>query len=132
MKIAICADEEKEQGLTGECVSRSPYLVLADSESGEITTLPNPAVDAQQHRGQVAAEAIIDAAAEAVIGTHFGHKAHALLTKWGVSVYQVAPGRVSDVIADYRSGRLRPVKDGTPCAHQHERARECRGGRCCH
>lgn len=125
MKIVICADQHREQGETGACISRSPYFVIADTDSDDVSAIRNPAVGADFRRGRVAAEIIIESGAKSVVGTHFGDKARRLLQRCGVTIYQVVPGKVSRIIADFKAGRLHSSRDITACAHENTRSEAC-------
>ncbi|MBU0678713.1 MAG: hypothetical protein KJ626_11410 [Verrucomicrobia bacterium] len=137
MKVAVCAEEGSKASWIGKCVSKSPFFVLADTDSGEFESMPNPAIGAKGHHGRVAAEALIRTSVKSVIGTHFGHKAMRLLAAEGISVYQTEPGVVEHAVQAHKAGRLSLAQEGNPC-HDSSSHRSCckggagHGGTCCH
>ena len=117
MKIAVCAEEGHEEAQLSRCVSRSPYFVLADTEAGTFEALPNPAAKVHRHYGEAAADALINASASAVVGTHFGHTTYRLLENSGIAVHQAAGGVVKELVEECRAGRLPRIGQGDPCNH---------------
>jgi predicted Fe-Mo cluster-binding NifX family protein len=117
MKIAVCAEEGHEDAQLSRCVSRSPYFIVADTAAGTFEAVRNPAADVRRHYGEAAADALIDASASAVVGTHFGHTAYRLLTNAGIAVHQAPGGVVKELVEECRSGRLPRRGEGHPCDH---------------
>lgn len=115
MKIAVCAEDGHPEARLSQCVSRSPFFVLADTELGTFTGVRNPAADVHRQYGKAAANALINASASAVIGTHFGHTAFRLLSESGIAVHQAPGGVVKDLVEECRAGRLPWLSEEDPC-----------------
>ena len=124
MKIVVCASGEGEGARVADCISKSPYLVVVDMESGGVETVSNPAMEGGGHRGVTAAMAVAGVPAAAVIGGHFGRKAFRVLSKRGVVVHRAREGTVRDVIQAYRDSRLPVLHEENPC-HDEEEHRVC-------
>ena len=124
MKIAVCAEEGHEDAQLSQCVSRSPFFVLADTEAGTFEGVRNPAKNVNRHYGETAAESLIDASVSAVIGTHFGHSIYRLLSNSGIAIHQAPGGKVKDLVSQWQTGNLPRMGNGDPC-HEQGHGRNC-------
>ena len=75
MKIAIPMEEKSMSSSICVTFGRAPYFLIFDTDTEKETYIENPAAAAQGGAGIKAAQAVIDAGAEAVILPRLGQNA---------------------------------------------------------
>jgi predicted Fe-Mo cluster-binding NifX family protein len=110
MKIIVTS---QGAGLDSEVDSRfgrAAAFVLYDTISAEAQTISNDGADSSGHgAGTQAAEMVSRLGADCVITGHCGPKAFRTLSAAVVLLYTGAEGRVSDGVAAFVVGRLKPA-----------------------
>lgn len=97
----------------------APYIVLHDPEDGTYEALPNPAAQAQAHRGMVIASFLLKRDVTAVIGHHMGPHPVQALRRAGVPIYEGREGlTVREVVALWARGELTALPTDGPLDDQ--------------
>jgi predicted Fe-Mo cluster-binding NifX family protein len=118
MKVVVTAHHASWDAPVDARFGRARTFVLVDSESRELTEIPNSqALDAAQGAGVQAAALVCRSGCEAVITGHCGPKAFAALTAGGVKVYTGAQGSVAEAVADLEGGRLQCLDQADVAGH---------------
>lgn len=107
---------------------RCPTFTIVDTDGmGSAKTIPNPGAQAGGGAGIAAAQAVIDAGAEAVITGNCGPNASGALSRSGIRVYS-ASGSLKAAVDDLLAGKL--SSSGSPSVPGHfGMGRGFRGGR---
>lgn len=111
MKIAIPAEGDS---LNSEvCISfgRTPYFIVADTESDEFSVIDNKAVSEQSGAGVKAAQAVADSGAGAVVTFHCGKNAADVLKAADIKIYKAVKGTVKDMVQSYNAGKLNELAE---------------------
>ena len=117
MKIAITA---MGKGLDAEVdprFGRCQYFIIFDTETGAFEALDNASVSLGGGAGIQSAQTIVEKDAEAVLTGNVGPNAFRTLSAAGISIYAGASGKVSDAIAQFKSGTLKSFSAPSVASH---------------
>ena len=111
MKIAISAQGTDLNARVEPRFGRTPYFVIIDEETGEVTYIDNRAsANAGHGAGPNAASAIADAGAQVVLtGNGPGGNAAKVIESMGIAVYAGAAGTVREAYEAYKANKLTRV-----------------------
>ena len=104
MIIAVPVDENKK----AVCVSfgRAPFFLFKDTESGAEEFKVNPAAEAQGGAGVIAAQAVVDGRADALITVRCGENAAEVFQAANMKIYKSEGSDARENIAALIDGRL--------------------------
>lgn len=119
MKVIVSARETNLEAPVDTRFGRTRYLLLVDSESGQVEeVISNSAnVAAGQGAGVQAASAVAATPAEAVISGNLGPKAFAVLERAGIPVFKAPPSSVAEVVSAFTRGELEQQREATVRGH---------------
>jgi predicted Fe-Mo cluster-binding NifX family protein len=107
MKVLVTAQRGAMDAPVDPRFGRAPFLVLVDTETGELTAIDNShAQDAAQGAGVHAAATACRTGARVLLTGHCGPKAFAALSAGGVQVFTGAEGTVAEALARFAAGQL--------------------------
>jgi predicted Fe-Mo cluster-binding NifX family protein len=106
MKIAISATGANLDAEVDPRFGRCQYFIIADPETMEFEAMSNSSAAASGGAGIAAAQAVAAKGIEAVLTGNCGPNAHSVLSAAGVKIVTGVSGKVSDMIKDYRAGKL--------------------------
>ncbi len=112
MKIIVASSGKGLNANVFPVFGRCPSFSLVEADGKKITgekEVANPGYQAGGGAGIVAAQAVIDAGAQAVIAGNFGPNAGMVLSQAGISVYSVAGGTVKQAVESLIAGKLPPA-----------------------
>jgi predicted Fe-Mo cluster-binding NifX family protein len=111
MKIAVTSTGETLNSEVDPRFGRARYLIVIDSDTGEVESMDNRMNrDALHGAGVRAGEALILMGARVLITGHCGPTAFRVLDTAGITVVTGAAGRVKDVLALYEKGDLKEAR----------------------
>ena len=111
MKIAISSTGQSPDCKMHELFGRCDFLIVFDTETGEVKAVKNENKDAESGAGIGCAQVVFDEGAQAVISGKVGPKAYEVLRHAGVDVFLAYPeSLVSGVLIRYKEGRLRKME----------------------
>ncbi|MEA4896745.1 MAG: NifB/NifX family molybdenum-iron cluster-binding protein [Christensenellaceae bacterium] len=115
MIIAIPVNEDR----TTVCPSfgRAPYFWVADTQSGGKSILENAAARSESGAGIRAAQAVMDAKADALVAPRLGENAANVLKAAGVKLYVPASDGAQANVDALLSGSLEPLTQIHPGFH---------------
>lgn len=104
MLIAVPMDENKKD----VCVSfgRAPFFLFKDSESSKEEFVLNPAADAQGGAGVIAAQAVVDGGADALITVRCGENAAEVFKAANIKIYKSEGADAHENLRALSEGRL--------------------------
>ncbi|RMD57466.1 MAG: dinitrogenase iron-molybdenum cofactor biosynthesis protein [Nitrospirae bacterium] len=112
MKIAVSSKGKDLKSPVEDRFGRSMYFVIYDTDSNSYELLENRQdLNAPQGAGIQSASLIVKAGADVVITGHIGPKAFRVLKKAGVDVYLKNIGSISEAIEDFKSRKLKRLKE---------------------
>ncbi len=117
MKIAISASGTDQNAQLDPRFGRCQYFVIVDTESGETTSVQNPAQFAGGGAGPQAAQTVADQGAEVVLTGNVGPNAHRALQAAEVTVVTGASGTVSEALQNYKEGKYSAAENPTVRPH---------------
>jgi predicted Fe-Mo cluster-binding NifX family protein len=118
MKVAITAQQAAWDAPVDPRFGRARTFVLIDTESRELTEIPNTqALEAAQGAGVQAAALVCRAGVEAIVTGHCGPKAFAALTAGGVKVFTGADGTVAEAVEKLVAGQLQQASTADVGGH---------------
>ncbi len=114
MKVAVPSSDDS--GLDSQVFphfGRCPFYTLMDTESGEVSILPNKS----SHFGgsKSPPELLLEEGVSVLICGDLGRKAIALFRDAGIGVYIGAKGSVKEGIEAWKNGGLEKPLDGYTC-----------------
>ncbi len=110
MKICVTASGEGLDAAVDSRFARAPFMVVVDEDSGEVESLPNPAVEAGHGAGIQAAQIVSRLGAGVVLTAHCGPKAFDVLDAAGIEVFGAGDGTVAEAVDAWKSGRLERLR----------------------
>ena len=111
MKIAISSTGQSPDCKMHELFGRCDFLIVFDTETGEVKAVKNENKDAESGAGIGCAQVVFNENAQAVISGKVGPKAYEVLQRAKVDIFLSPPGiLVSDVLRKYKEGRLRKME----------------------
>lgn len=118
MKVAISSDGTTWGAAVSPRFGRCPFFLLVDTGTRTLSAIPNEQKrNAAQGAGIQAAEAVVQAGAEAVLTGHCGPKAFRVLRAAGVPVYLGVAGTISLAVDALVAGALQPAADADVEGH---------------
>lgn len=122
-RIAIPALGPTPESPSSTGLPHAPFIVLHDPDAGTFEALPNPAAQAQAHRGMVVAAFLLKRGVTAVVGHRMGPHPVQALRRAAVPIHEGREGLpVRDVAALWARGELPALPDDAPLAdHAHHR-----------
>jgi predicted Fe-Mo cluster-binding NifX family protein len=107
LKICVTAKDGSVDAPAEPTFGRSPYFVIFDEESNEVSSIKNPFADAAGGVGPKAVQLLIDNKVDILITGQMGGNAQRAMGASKISVYQFREsGTVSDAIARFRANEL--------------------------
>lgn len=117
MKFAVSAEKAEMAARVEQRFGRAQWFVIVDDRTGQWEELYNVVnASAQQGAGIATARALTERNVEAVVTGHVGPKAAEALSAAGIEVCTFTGGLVSDAIAAFKNGRLKPVRSRSAAA----------------
>lgn len=109
MRLAVCAQGDGLNAQVDPRFGRCQVFVLMDTETGEISSLENPAREAPGGAGSRAATCLSDEGVEAVLLGNLGPNGARVLEAAGIRVYAGSRGTVKETIDLHLQGLLEEV-----------------------
>lgn len=106
MKVAIPVDAQSLDGAVAENFGRAANFLFYDTETKSVDYLDNSAVMSAGGAGIKAAQAVVDAGAEALIAPRCGENAVKVLEAAGVKLYQSVGGTAQENLDAFAAGAL--------------------------
>lgn len=119
MKIAIPMEEKSMSSSIGVTFGRAPYFLIFDTDTEKETYIENPAAAAQGGAGIKAAQAVIDAGAEAVILPRLGQNAAEVFEAGQIALYKAEFGSVKHNIELLKNRKLAKLTEFHSGFHGH-------------
>lgn len=118
MKIIVTAQGTDSDSQVDPRFGRARYLLLIDTETGEITPHDNSAgMNAAQGAGIQAGQLVASLGAEALVTGRVGPKAFQALEAGGVAIHVGAVGTVQDALEALEAGKLERASAPTARGH---------------
>lgn len=118
MIVAVSASQPDPDSPVDPRFGRCPFYVLVDAESFELQTMENTAAMAGMGAGIQAAQAVVNAGADAVISGNFGPNAFQALSQAGVALFAAPPGlTVRQAVEALKAGQLTALTSPSVAAH---------------
>lgn len=117
MKLAISATGPDLDAEVDPRFGRCDYFIIVAPETLEFEAIENSSLMAASGAGIAAAQMLAGKGVQVVLTGSCGPNAFHTLTAAGIQVISGVGGRVRDVVAEYKSGRLRPSSQPTAGAH---------------
>lgn len=117
MKIAISAQGKDLQSELDARFGRCTNFIIIDTENDAFEILENPGVSAGGGAGIQAAQVVADREVETVLTGNVGPNAFDVLSASGIAVYTNLSGIIADVVAQFKSGSLKPQAQPTVTSH---------------
>ena len=111
MKICVTAASEGINAPMDARFARAPFMILVDSETGDVQTFANEAVSAGHGAGTQASQTVSQLGAEVLLTAHCGPKAFEVLAAAGVKVFGIGGGTVSEAVAAWKAGKLEQLEN---------------------
>jgi predicted Fe-Mo cluster-binding NifX family protein len=105
VRIAIAVEKAGVDSLCSPIFGRCPYFVIIDEESGEETTLPNPAQSDTGGAGTHAAQVMVNERIDVVIAGRVGAKARRALDAAGIDIREPTGDTARAALAGLRAGQ---------------------------
>ncbi len=110
MKLAITSQAGGIESAVDPSFGRAKYFVVVDLGTNAIKTVSNFVnLNAGQGAGIQAARAIIDLGVKALITSHVGPKAFAVLWAGGVTIYSATGGTSAEALEQFKTGTLKAM-----------------------
>ena len=106
MKIILTSSGSSLASETSEVFGRSPYFILADSETSEYKAYENPALSASGGAGIQAAQFVIDLGADVIINGNIGPKALKVIQSANIKIFKHEGQTAAEVFANFKAGKL--------------------------
>jgi len=107
MKVAISACGESLSAHTHSLFGRCDYFVIADTETGESSSVKNTSAQAATGAGTAAAQDLFNAGVEALISGQIGPNACEVLKAAGIAMYSAPAGiSVQEALDKFKAGTL--------------------------
>lgn len=111
MKVAIPVDVQSLDGAVAENFGRAANFLFYDTETKAAEYLDNSAVMSTGGAGIKAAQAVVDAGAQALIAPRCGENAAKVLQAAGVKLFQSAGGTAQENLDALAAGALADLSD---------------------
>ncbi len=104
MKVAICSQGEGLSSPVDSRFGRCNYLVLVDTGSGGVESVPNPASGSEHGAGVASVQYLCTKEVQAVLAQNVGPNAYRALTSSGIQVYAPAGKTVGEAMEEFKKG----------------------------
>lgn len=104
LKIAVCSQGEGLSSLVDSRFGRCNYLVLVDTVSGDVESLPNPALYSEHGAGVASVQYLTSKGVQVVLAQNVGPNAYRALDSSGIRVHSAAGQTVGDAVGQFRKG----------------------------
>lgn len=119
MKVTIPVDTQSLDGVVAENFGRAANFLFYDTETKSVDYLDNSAVMSAGGAGIKAAQAVVDAGAQALIAPRCGENAAKVLQAAGVKLFQSAGGTAQENLDALAAGALADLSDIHAGFHHH-------------
>lgn len=119
MKIAIPVEDKTISSKICISFGRTPYFLIYDTETDKGEFFNNSAATSSGGAGIKAAQAIVDARANAVLTPRCGENAAEVLKAANIKLFKTMGDVVADNIKAYKEGTLSPLTDIHAGFHNH-------------
>lgn len=109
MKIALTSTGPDLEAPTAGNFGRCPHFLFVDTETDNVSDVPNPAASASGGAGVQAAQLMIDRGVEAVLTGRVGPKAMEVLSRAHIHIYDTGGADARTALDRFRSGSLAEV-----------------------
>ncbi|MCE5323698.1 NifB/NifX family molybdenum-iron cluster-binding protein [bacterium] len=118
MKIAISAMRPDVEANVDERFGRAHSFMIYDSDSDSWQSIENnPNLNAVQGAGIQTAQMLANSGAQVLLTGHCGPKAFRVLGAAGIKVYTGCSGSISQTLAAFQSGELKPAENADVQGH---------------
>jgi predicted Fe-Mo cluster-binding NifX family protein len=117
MKIAISATGSSLDDKVDPRFGRCQYLIIADPDTMQFESMPNPNIAAGGGAGISTAQMIANSGVQVVLTGNCGPNAYEVLSAAGIQVITGVSGKIGDAIQVYKSGQLQATPQPTVDAH---------------
>ena len=111
MKIAVPSEGEKLESPVCQSFGRTPFFIVADTDTMKFQVLNNEAAASQGGAGIKAAQLVADSGAEAVVTFHCGENASEVLQSADIRILKAVPGTVGEMVDKFRNGALAELSE---------------------
>ncbi|MBN2208984.1 MAG: NifB/NifX family molybdenum-iron cluster-binding protein [Candidatus Coatesbacteria bacterium] len=112
MKVAVSSEGKTLDSKMDERFARAPFFIFADTKTGEFEVHDNDeTMNAAHGAGVQASRLMAERGVEVVITGHCGPNAFRALNAAGIEVVTGASGTVSEVLAKFKSGEIKPASN---------------------
>ena len=119
MKIAVPSEGKTVESPVSQSFGRTYYFVVVDTDTMEFEVIDNIAACSQGGAGIMAAQAVADSGASAVITFHCGQNAADVLKAADIKILKAVQGTVAEMVQRYRAGELAVLTEIHSGYHQH-------------
>jgi len=106
MKVLVSSTGDNLEAEVSPIFGRCPFFILVDSDTMQVTALPNAAISASGGAGIQASQFVIQQGAQVVLSGNLGPNAMQVLQAAGIPFYPVNGGTVREAVEAYKSGQL--------------------------
>jgi predicted Fe-Mo cluster-binding NifX family protein len=117
MKIVVSANGADLDAPASPVFGRCPTYVFVDTDSMELESVENPAINAAGGAGIQAAQFVVECGAQAVVTGNMGPNAFNVFQSAGVPIYLFGGGTVREAVEAFKSGELQSIADANVQAH---------------
>ena len=113
-RVAVAASGNDLNAQVALRFGTAPYFIIADLESNRFQAIQNNTLTDSRGYGIAAAQLVAAQGAKAVVaGGVYGPQAYDALKSLNITPFLTKPGKISDVLIQYRSGLLAQATDPT-------------------
>lgn len=106
MKVLVSSTGDSLDAEVSPIFGRCPFFILVDTDTMQVTALPNAAINASGGAGIQASQFVIQQGAQVVLSGNLGPNAMQVLQAAGIPFYPVSGGTVREAVEAYKSGQL--------------------------
>lgn len=117
MKICISACGKDSDSEVDPQFGRCNYFVIIDLETGSVTSIKNPGLEAPSGAGIRAAEAIVNEGINILLTGSVGPNSFSILSEAGIEIYSGIRGKVAFALREYQSGNLSVLESPNASTH---------------
>jgi predicted Fe-Mo cluster-binding NifX family protein len=111
LKIVVSSTGISFEDKTHELFGRCDFLIVFDTETGDVKAVKNENKDAESGAGIGCAQVVFDEGASVVISGKVGPKGYEVLKSAGVDIFLTPPGiPVSFALKKYKQGLLQKME----------------------
>jgi len=116
MKICVTSSGDKLDSDLDARFGRCAYFIIIDAESMKFKALKNPNL-ATGGAGIQSAQLVASEKVKAVVTGNAGPNAFTVLNSFGIKVFSSPGGKISDVVRDFKEGKLKELKNSNVSSH---------------